>query len=745
MTEPGSSHRRRVVADTHHVSRPPVSVIVTASGKPDDFRTCLESLRPTLGIHDEVACVVPADRPDLRRTLRGISWLAVLEDESGDQARRWQAGLAATSHPVVVLLDGDVLVSAHWLDPLAEPFDDADVVAVGPRCYRTYGPQAAELPDEALERAAVFKSYARLWRQEHAGRFTMVDELGPVCVALRRDALARAGGPTVDLLYERLRPQGRIVVAHGALVAHMASDRCALRLPDISGEAPLLSASMIVKDEEEVLAGCLTALRDFVDEIVVYDTGSTDRTRDIAREHGARVIEGYWNDHFGDARNRALAHCTGQWVLYVDADEIATGEPAELRAQLSAATMPCFLVGLENVSGHGNQKHGRQMYPRLFRRNRARFIRRLHEQLVDPVVGDIQASPQPLDGMTILHSGYTNARLATKDKAARNLRLAELSADSEDKTAGTLLNLARSQLFAGQFAAAINSCQQGLASDPDLMGRTIFLGVSATCYQQMGRFDAARAAVHDLRQVSTSSVMADELEAHIRFAEGDFAGTLALTQDFPESAMTDMLTVVNRDHVAQIEILSLFQLRRHHEAAQRLRDCVRKGTLPMGVASMAEVLKADGSTVAELASLLPAPALHGLLLSTCEAPDQLVDELLEALWQQHGGSAAVLASAAQVGARLALMRALEWSARLRQYGFADSCTLLSLAAQTGRTPRERALAAAIALELFSDERAMPPLTEALDAVPDAESAPLLQEMRVLAPGIAAAVAPAGVG
>ncbi|MCW2639770.1 MAG: hypothetical protein JWP76_2076, partial [Dactylosporangium sp.] len=353
MTELGSSQNRTVVADTNHVSRLPISIIVTASGSPNDFRACLEALRPTLGARDEVVCVFPVDRTDLRDTLRGKTWLRVLEDDSGDQATRWSIGCDATRHPVIVLLDGDVVVSAHWLDPVLEALNDPEVVAAGPRCHLSLGPQGAHLPDEATDSVPKFKVHARLWRQEHAGRFSDVDRLGPVCVAIRRDALARAGGPAANLPYDDLRSQGRLVITHGALVAHVGKEQCSLHLPDTFDQAPLLSACMIVKDEEDVLADCLTALRDFVDEIVVYDTGSTDRSRDIAREHGARVIEGYWNDHFGDARNRALAHCTGQWILGVDADEVITGDPTEMRVQLSASTAPARFIGVASITGHG--------------------------------------------------------------------------------------------------------------------------------------------------------------------------------------------------------------------------------------------------------------------------------------------------------------------------------------------------------------------------------------------------------
>ena len=86
-----------------------------------------------------------------------------------------------------------------------------------------------------------------------------------------------------------------------------------------------------------MLAACLESVRDAVDEIVVYDTGSNDRTVEIAREAGATVVEGQWEDSFAVARNAALRHATGEWVLSIDADERLQTDPDVLRAQLAAA------------------------------------------------------------------------------------------------------------------------------------------------------------------------------------------------------------------------------------------------------------------------------------------------------------------------------------------------------------------------------------------------------------------------
>jgi glycosyltransferase involved in cell wall biosynthesis/Flp pilus assembly protein TadD/GT2 family glycosyltransferase/ferredoxin len=93
-----------------------------------------------------------------------------------------------------------------------------------------------------------------------------------------------------------------------------------------------LAACMIVKDEENDIANCLHSVRDVVDEIVVVDTGSSDRTMDIAKVFGAKVIEVPWEGDFAAARNVYLKHATADWILVLDADEVvATKDHAVIR------------------------------------------------------------------------------------------------------------------------------------------------------------------------------------------------------------------------------------------------------------------------------------------------------------------------------------------------------------------------------------------------------------------------------
>lgn len=83
-----------------------------------------------------------------------------------------------------------------------------------------------------------------------------------------------------------------------------------------------ISLCMIVKNEEETLARCLDTVKDIVDEINIVDTGSTDKTKDIARQYTDRVFEYKWTDSFAAARNESYKYATKDYILYLDADDV---------------------------------------------------------------------------------------------------------------------------------------------------------------------------------------------------------------------------------------------------------------------------------------------------------------------------------------------------------------------------------------------------------------------------------------
>lgn len=82
-----------------------------------------------------------------------------------------------------------------------------------------------------------------------------------------------------------------------------------------------ISLCMIVKNEEKTLPKAIESVNQIIDEIVVVDTGSTDKTIEVAKSYGAKVISIEWNDNFGEARNVSIRNAKSEWILVLDADE----------------------------------------------------------------------------------------------------------------------------------------------------------------------------------------------------------------------------------------------------------------------------------------------------------------------------------------------------------------------------------------------------------------------------------------
>lgn len=157
-----------------------------------------------------------------------------------------------------------------------------------------------------------------------------------------------------------------------------------------------LSVAIITRNEERNLPACLASVA-FADEIVVVDHSSNDRTIEIAREHGARVIETADWPGFGPQKNRALDACTGDWILSIDADERVTPElRAEIEHVLAQARFDVYEMPRRSYYVGRFMRHG-GWYPdrcrRLFRHGVARFSEaRVHESLVtDRPIGRLSA------------------------------------------------------------------------------------------------------------------------------------------------------------------------------------------------------------------------------------------------------------------------------------------------------------------------------------------------------------------
>jgi tetratricopeptide (TPR) repeat protein len=183
----------------------------------------------------------------------------------------------------------------------------------------------------------------------------------------------------------------------------------------------LLSAALIARDEEKFLGACLASLDGLADEVVVVDTGSADRTPEIAAAAGARVYQRAWAGDFAAARNQALDLARGEWILYIDADErVRAGTAGGVRARLGD---PAY-VG-HRVLLYPRPGHSAYWELRLFRNEPdIRFRGVIHENIWPAIEARRIASGGGIgeSGLVLDHEGYEGEQ---HHKHVRNLPLLE--------------------------------------------------------------------------------------------------------------------------------------------------------------------------------------------------------------------------------------------------------------------------------------------------------------------------------
>jgi len=193
-----------------------------------------------------------------------------------------------------------------------------------------------------------------------------------------------------------------------------------------------LSVCLIVKNEEKFLQQCLDSVKPIADEIIILDTGSDDRTVEIATSSGARVFHYTWENDFAKARNQCLSYARGSWILVLDADEqLDTQSYEAIREEISRAIhrpnefnvySVKFINYLNSRNTHESIIH---YYTRLFPNlKELRYTGKLHEQLTLSVPW-ITIHNNYTDEILIHHYGYSPEVAGSKDKDNRNKALLE--------------------------------------------------------------------------------------------------------------------------------------------------------------------------------------------------------------------------------------------------------------------------------------------------------------------------------
>jgi tetratricopeptide (TPR) repeat protein len=290
--------------------------------------------------------------------------------------------------------------------------------------------------------------------------------------------------------------------------------------------APKVSLCMIVKNEEEDLPACLASAADLVDEVVVVDTGSTDRTKEVAASRGARVSDFPWVDSFAAARNESLRQATGRWIFWLDADDRIDEDNRRRLRQLfagladdNAAYLMRCLCTSPGRSGLAVLDH-----VRLFRnRPDVRWKYRIHEQIL-PALEQLGHDIRRTD-ITIQHVGYQE-QAEHAQKAERNLRLLQLEDAEHPNDPFVLFNLGVTCQELGRLPEAqayYRRSLQGAHIGQSFVHKAFAMLVQAT--RQLGQPHEALAICRHARVSYPDDADLLSQEARLLYQLGDYWGT----------------------------------------------------------------------------------------------------------------------------------------------------------------------------------------------------------------------------
>jgi glycosyltransferase involved in cell wall biosynthesis/predicted Zn-dependent protease len=427
-----------------------------------------------------------------------------------------------------------------------------------------------------------------------------------------------------------------------------------------------LSLCMIVKDEEAMLPRCLAAVAEYVDELIVVDTGSTDRTVEIAESFGAKVLHHAWDGDFSAARNVGLEAATSDWLMYLDADEVLVeGEGPRLRELLGHTWREgIFLTEANHVGDLSDGVAVQHSALRLFKNHpEYRFEGRVHEQFAHK----LPALPERVEytQVRVEHFGYLGAVRDAKGKSRRNLELLERQIADGVDTPFLHFNLGSERAAAGDIAGSLVHLQRAwdkLEDHPERLEHGYFPSLSSRLVKALnanGRHEDAVAqgeVVLELLPGFTDVVLEQAMAAR---SLGDVETAIARFErciemgDAPArySATVGAGTYHARNLLAEL----LISLGRLDEAEAHLRHVLEEHPGFVGaVEPYARVLLRGGTPAADVAARVaelvpePTPAQRFLLavpFYEAAAIDEAEAQLRLVLDAQPGAHAARVALA----------------------------------------------------------------------------------------------------
>ena len=504
---------------------PTISVVIPLHGGEEDIKQCLDSLDICQDLLHQVIVIDNASPDKAAKIAKSYKFVQIIKNKANDGfAKASNQGLMASTGEVVLFLNSDTIVPRIALIRLIETLESSGSVgAVGPLTNACGHSQQIEPTYTSLDTLDLFaEDFAN---RDVDDADAPADMLVGFCLVVKHSALKEVGGfdegfglgtfEDNDLCYRIRRAGYRLLISSRSFVHHHGSktlrrisrtpwnllatnDRVfrakwqedlesgfashlpgmqnglivfdiskhpKRRLADAKKRAKIadISLCMIVKNEERVLADCLKSAQPFFNQMIVVDTGSTDRTKEIAKEFGAEVYDYPWTDSFSAARNESLKFAKGKWIFWMDADDtlpFKCGEEVHNAVLNASDDTVAFVVPVQFVQD-GPGAGTRVDHVKLFRADpRVSFEGRIHEQNLPSIRalgGQIHRS-----NILVMHSGYDMTPEGQARKRQRDEKLLKMDHEERPDHPFPLFNLGMTAHFLGEHKEAIGWLQQCL-------------------------------------------------------------------------------------------------------------------------------------------------------------------------------------------------------------------------------------------------------------------------------------------
>lgn len=254
----------------------------------------------------------------------------------------------------------------------------------------------------------------------------------------------------------------------------------------------MISACIITKNEADNLTKCLTALKRTGVEIVVVDTGSTDSSREVAKEYADITATFEWCDDFAAARNYAADIATNNMILVIDSDEVINNTDINKLQDITNINIGRIgRITIENVyTRQDTEFRERELISRLYDRTKFRYKGRIHEQLVPLDANVVKTYNAPV---LVDHIGYDGSKDFRKNKTLRNIRLLKCTLEEEGPDPYIYYQLGKSYYMQENYGQAVEYFEQTFTFDLDPKLEYLVDAVESYGYALVNSGQAAKA------------------------------------------------------------------------------------------------------------------------------------------------------------------------------------------------------------------------------------------------------------